>query len=241
MCPGLRLNRLMQVKSFGYECKIADKLEVQAATKVPSATTKTWRLNDMTAVSIPQHLARVVRLGPLLFLTTTSTPIWAWKEITVALMITLSPGASQQIQTNSGKTAWFLSATKVNRAHQQQQQKQQHMILTSTTMVRATRHQVHMFPTTTTMLLQKTLETLETLLEALERSWKWASSSWLQPSFASFSKCNGQEYKKGSNWHNHQAKVQLTTIKTFCWTNWITTDSLLNVTHALFCFVVESV
>ena len=45
----------------------------------------------------------------------------------------------------------------------------------------------------------------------------------------------------GSKWHNHQAKVQLTTIKTFCWTNWITKDILLNVIPALFCFVVQSV
>ena len=36
-------------------------IQVQAATKVPSAITKTWRLNDMTAVSVPQHQARVVR------------------------------------------------------------------------------------------------------------------------------------------------------------------------------------
>ena len=91
----------------------------------------------------------------------------------------------------------------------------------------------------------------------LERSSKWASSSWLQPSFASFYKCNWQKHKRslikikniclkwivltGSTWHNHQAKVQLTTIKTFCWTNWITTDILLNVIPVLFCFVVQSV
>ena len=36
-------------------------IQVQAATKVPSAITKTWRLNDMTAVSVPQHQARVAR------------------------------------------------------------------------------------------------------------------------------------------------------------------------------------
>ena len=32
--------------------------------------------------------------------------------------------------------------------------------------------------------------TLLQLQKTLERSWKWASWSWLQPSFASFSKCN---------------------------------------------------
>ena len=37
------------------------------------------------------------RLGPLLSLTTTRTPIWAWKEITAALMITLGPGKDRWI------------------------------------------------------------------------------------------------------------------------------------------------
>ena len=36
-------------------------IQVQAATKVPSAITRTSRLNDMTAVSVPHHQARIVR------------------------------------------------------------------------------------------------------------------------------------------------------------------------------------
>ena len=54
--------------------------------------------------------------------------------------------------------------------------------------------------------------TLLQLQKTLERSWKWASWSWLQPSFASFSKCKWQKYKKGGWFYQNQIYL----LKTIC-------------------------